>query len=193
MKNNLQIVLSMLHGTDRDADDPVAKARMKTLAGRVQTLAQIHQLLYQRYDTAAPELGSYVRQLTTLLGEFYEAEVGPTKVGAEVADIDLTLSQCISFGLVLNELVANAQKHAFKEGEKGQISIVIRAETVEGVTHVHLTVSDDGVGLPADYDLEDATSTGSRLLRALAQSLEGDIWCERLQPGTAMHVRFPVG
>lgn len=191
VKNNLQIVLAMLRGDGATTPDK-AQERLRTLAGRVQTLAQIHQLLYQRYDTAAPQLTTYVQRLARLLGEFYGANMGPAQIDAEVSAVDLTIGQCISFGLILNELVANAQKHAFPEGQAGRITIRIVAETLDGVDYVHLIVSDNGVGLPADFDLVEATSTGARIIRALAQQLGGEVWGERLERGTAMHVRFPA-
>lgn len=189
VKNNLQIVLSMLRSAGRD--DPGTRERLSALAGRIQTLAQIHQLLYQRYDTTVPSLSSYVRELTGLLSEFYQMDIELAHVGTEVDDVDLALSQCIDFGLILNELVANAQKHAFGENEPGHISIEVLAEGLEGGPHVHLIVADDGIGLPAEFSLDSASSTGSRLLKGLAQQLNGEIWAERLSRGTAMHVRFP--
>ncbi len=194
VKNNLQIVLSMLRpGVDGNIAPGEALARMKSLAGRVQTLAQIHQLLYQRYDNSAPPLASYVQELTRLLSEFYSATVGPAQVDSEVDAAELTIGQCISFGLILNELVANAQKHAFPEPNKdARINVRVTMERLEGKDYVHLSVSDNGVGLPEDYDLVDARSTGSRIVRALAQQLNGALWGERLQPGTAIHMRFPA-
>lgn len=194
VKNNLQIVLSMLRsGGGRESTPQEAQARLKSLAGRVQTLAKIHQLLYQRYDTAVPPLASYVQQLTHLLGDFYRTQVGPAQIDAEVSAVDLTIGQCISFGLILNELVANAQKHAFPEGaDGGRIGIKVLAESQEGIDCVHLIVTDNGVGLPPDFDLADARSMGSRLIRGLAQQLHGEVWGERLNPGTAMHLRFPA-
>jgi two-component sensor histidine kinase len=194
VKNNLQIVLSMLRpGMDGNISPDDALVRMKSLAGRVQTLAQIHQLLYQRYDNTAPPLASYVQELTQLLSEFYSSAVGPAHVDADVDAAELTIGQCISFGLILNELVANAQKHAFREPNEGaRISVRVAMETLNGQDYVHLSVSDNGVGLPKDYDLVDARSTGSRIVRALAQQLNGELWGERLQPGTAMHLRFPA-
>jgi two-component sensor histidine kinase len=193
VKNNLQIVLSMLRpGMDGNIAPEEALVRMKSLAGRVQTLAQIHQLLYQRYN-AAPPLASYVQELTSLLSEFYSSAVGPAHVDADVDAAELTIGQCISFGLILNELVANAQKHAFREpNEAARISVRVAMETQHGQDYVHLSVSDNGVGLPKDYDLVDARSTGSRIVRALAQQLNGELWGEHLQPGTAMHMRFPA-
>lgn len=194
VKNNLQIVLSMLRsGVDGNIAPEQVLARMKSLAGRVQTLAQIHQLLYRRYDNVAPPLASYVQELTQLLSEFHSSTVGPAQVDSEVDAAELTIGQCISFGLILNELVANAQKHAFPEPNKdARINVRVTLESLEGEDCVHLSVSDNGVGLPGDYDLGDPRSTGSRIVRALAQQLSGELWGERLQLGTAMHMRFPA-
>ena len=192
VKNNFQIVMSMLRG-GQDTTPEQAQERLKSLAGRVHTLAKIHQFLYEQYDSSAPPLGTYVEDLTKLLGEFYRTQVGPAQVDTDVSAIDLNLGQSISFGLILNELVANAQKHAFPEGHSdGRIGIKVQVEALDNIEHIHLTVSDNGVGLPPDYDLVDARSMGSRIIRALAQQLRGEVWGERLNPGTAMHLRFPT-
>jgi two-component sensor histidine kinase len=192
VKNNLQIVLSMMRGAGGELDDPAARARFKVLAGRIQNLAQIHELLYQHYDADVPPLRSYVGELSTLLGEFYEEKVGVADVSGRIDNIDLTIGQCISFGLILNELVANAHKHAFKETDRGEVSIRVIGERSDGQAYVHLIVSDNGAGLPADFSFESAKSTGSRLMRGLTQQLRGEIWSERLERGTAIHVRFPA-
>ena len=196
VKNNLQIVLSMMQPAAGGEIAPeVAQARLKSLAGRVQTLAQVHELLYRQYDSEAPPLRSYIEQLTTLLADFYKAEIGPAHVDVEVDAAHLTIGQCINFGLILNELTANAQKHAFAGDAAADARISIRAAvTRDGATdYIHLTVSDNGVGLPPDYDLAKARSMGSRIVRALAEQLRGEVWGERLERGTAMHFRFPIG
>ena len=194
VKNNLQTVLSMIRlGSGRAATPEESQALLKSLSGRVHTLAQIHQLLYESYESEKPPLGNYVQQLTRLLGEFYETRVGPAQIEAEVGAVDLTIGQCITFGLILNELVANAQKHAFQDGRpNGRIGITILVEAHDNLEYVHLIVSDNGVGLPPDFDLVDDGSTGSRIVRGFAKQLHGEIWGERLRPGTAMHLRFPT-
>jgi len=191
VKNNVQIVLSMMRGAGADASDPKVQERIAALSGRIEALAQIHELLYQRYDTEVPALASYVQELSTLLGEFYEEEVGPARVSGAVDDIKLSIGQCISFGLILNELVANAHKHAFNDEDRGKIGVEVVGEQADAGHDVHLIVSDDGKGLPESFSLDEATSTGSRLIRGLTQQLRGEIWVERLQRGTAIHVRFP--
>jgi len=191
VKNNMQIVLSMMRGAGADTSDPKVQERIAALSGRIETLAQIHELLYQRYDTEVPPLASYVQELSTLLGDFYEEEVGPARVSA-VDDIELSIGQCISFGLILNELVANAHKHAFTDERRGRIGVEVVGEPSDAGHDVHLIVSDDGKGLPEDFSLDDATSTGSRLMRGLTRQLRGEFWSERLERGTAMHVRFPA-
>jgi two-component sensor histidine kinase len=192
VKNNMQIVLSMMRGAGAGSSDPEVRDRIATLAARIENLAQIHELLYQRYDTDVPPLASYVRELSKLLGEFYEHELGPAEISGAIDDVKLSIGQCISFGIVLNELVANAHKHAFADGDRGTIAITVVGEKTEAERQVHLIVSDNGVGLPEGFDLDDAASTGSRLMRGLTRQLQGEIWIERLQRGTAIHVRFPA-
>lgn len=192
VKNNMQVVLSMMRGAGTDSSDPRVRERIATLAGRVENLAQIHELLYQRYDTDVPPLASYVRELSTLLGEFYEEEVGPPEIAGAIDNVNLSIGQCISFGIILNELVANAHKHAFDDEQRGKISVRVIGEQSEVGHQVHLIVSDNGVGLPETFNFDEVTSTGSRLMRGLARQLRGEMWVERLARGTAMHVRFPA-
>jgi two-component sensor histidine kinase len=191
VKNNMQIVLSMMRGAGADSSDPKVRERIASLAGRIENLAQIHELLYQRYDTDVPPLASYVRELGTLLGEFYGEEVSPAEITG-VDDIKLDIGQCISFGIILNELVANAHKHAFAGEARGTISVKVAGEESETGGQVHLIVSDNGKGVPDGFEFDDATSTGSRLMRGLTRQLQGEIWVQRLQPGTAIHVSFPA-
>ena len=194
VKNNLQIVLSMMQPAAGGEIAPeVAQERLKSLASRVQTLAQVHELLYRQYDSAAPPLGSYIEQLTKLLGGFYKTEIGAAEIDPKVDASHLGIGQCINFGLILNELIANAQKHAFAGDEAGaRIAVRVAVEQEGGADYVRLIVSDNGIGLPADYDLAKARSMGSRIVRALAKQLNGEIWGERLHRGTAMHFRFPA-
>ncbi len=195
VKNNLQIVLSMMQPAASGEIAPdVAQARLKSLAGRVQTLAKIHELLYRQYDSEAPPLGGYIEQLTGLLGEFYKVGIGPARVDPQVDAVHLNIGQGINVGLILNELAANAQKHAFGDSAPDDAHIAIRAsvERDGGTDYVHLTVSDNGVGLPPGYDLSSARSMGSRIVRGLAEQLHGKVWGERLDRGTAMHFRFPA-
>lgn len=105
----------------------------------------------------------------------------------------LAIGQCINFGLILNELTANAQKHAFAGADADtRIAIRVAVKRDGGADYIHLTVSDNGIGLPPDCDLANARSMSSRIVRALAEQLRGKIWSERLARGTAMHFRLPM-
>lgn len=195
VKNNLQIVLSMLRpsaGTKLSPEE--ANARIKSMEGRIQTLAQIHQLLYDRYDNATPSIGDFVAELTRLLDEFSGVKVAIAEIDPQANEMVLSIGQAINLGLIINELVANAEKHAFAErGEEARVDVTLKAQSDDtGVDRLLLTVADNGIGLPDGYDLGRVRSMGSRIVRALALQLGGELWFERLPQGTAFHLRCPV-
>lgn len=190
VKNNLQIVLSLLHMEGREITGQTAQERLRSLGGRVKTLAEIHRLLYQTHDAHAP-LGDYVEQLAGLFSDFYDLSVGPVEIDETLRAVKLRLGQSISVGLILNELVSNAHKHAFGGGRPGRVRLRVFEDKVDARSQIHLVVEDDGVGLPPSFDFTAAKSTGSRIVAALVRQLGGTIWTERRTPGLAVHVRFP--
>jgi two-component sensor histidine kinase len=191
VKNNLQIMLSLLHMGGRDITAETAQERLKSLMGRVRTLAEIHRLLYQEFEER-PAVDRYLERLAALLGEFYDLKFAPVEIDPEMRGIGARIGQSISVGLVLNELVANARKHAFPDGRSGSIRLRLRKVQGQAEDQAHLTVEDDGVGLPKDFDFAAGSSTGTRIVSALARQLGGRLWVERLPRGTAVHLQFPL-
>lgn len=192
-KNNLQMIVSMLEMGRRSITPENAPQQLANLSNRVCTLAETHRLLYERFNNETPPLGNYTRELAKLLGEFHGSKIG-VRISQDVAMASLGMARSVSYGLILNELISNAQKHAFPEGPEGSIRVSLRKEATEKdeTPRACLTVTDDGVGLPEDLDLSTCESTGLRVTQALAQQLDGEVRAGNRDKGCAIELRFPL-
>ncbi len=187
VKNNLQVIASLLRLEARQMSDPKAHEAVMAVYDRVYAMARIHEMLYGSPDMSQADVGRYVQRLVGYLRpSFGGANV---VVQTQVAgNLRLDLDRLITCGLLLNELVTNALKHAFPEGRTGQVRVELRSEGDEAV----LVVEDDGVGLPEELDVEKSESVGLSLVHMFAQQLKGTVWFERKQQGTRVCVRFPL-
>jgi two-component system, sensor histidine kinase PdtaS len=191
VKNNLQVVSSLLSLQLRTAPDEVRVA-LSAAQGRVKAMALIHQLLYEGKDYAHIDLGVYIGRLVRLLRESLLAANAGIVLQVRTPDVPvaLDLQRAVPCGLLINELVTNALKHAFPAGRTGSVDIELApvADSVHG--NVRLTVRDDGIGLPAELRLDGrCTSLGLQLVPLLAEQLEAHLHVER-QTGSAFQLDF---
>ncbi|MBT9457103.1 MAG: PAS domain-containing protein [Burkholderiaceae bacterium] len=191
VKNNLQIISSLLNLQARHAE-PGVKVALQDSQNRVRAMALMHQLLYERADFSALELGPYLRRLGVLLRDTYlgAGSVVRLQIEAPETGLRIDLQRAIPCGLLVNELVTNSIKHAFRGGAPGLIEVRLEADAGG---RVRLEVSDDGIGLPEGVHLGQGGSLGFQLLPVLAEqcraSLEqidvgsraGTRWCLLLQ------------
>jgi PAS domain S-box-containing protein len=186
VKNNMQVVSSLLQLQSRYTRDPEALAMFKESQDRIRSMALIHEKLYKTKDLSRVDFADYLHTL----GEMMSRSYGGTRAGVRIViDADpawLGVDTAIPLGLILNELVTNAMKHAFSETSGGQISIRFRDETAGRYA---LVVEDDGQGLPDSFSLESDTSLGLRLLRILTGQVEGSLAFTTNEAGT----RFALG
>jgi two-component sensor histidine kinase len=138
-------------------------------------MALIHEKLYQSSNLAAIDFGGYVRGLTTHLVRSYGGGVRGISVQVDAEELSLGLDRAVPCGIILNELLSNSLKHAFPDGSAGSIRVELRL--LDG-RDIVLTVLDDGVGLPADFDLLTSESLGLKLVRMLADQLQGKMSVE---------------
>ncbi len=165
VKNNLQIVSSLLRQQAAATEDEKARAVLEDSRNRIHSMALVHQQLYQSDSLARVDMGRYTRNLASFL---LPQGSGPNEIrlDLDVDSIQVDLATAIPAGLILNELLANAMKYAYPESSKGDIAVAIR-EVTPGT--LSLTVRDKGVGIPAHVDLSEPKSLGLRLVRDLAQ------------------------
>ncbi len=173
VKNNLQIISSLLRLQSRHVDDSVKKV-LRESKNRIRAMALTHQLLYERNDFTVLELGPYVKRLAALLRESYDDPQQTIQVHVKAPDSGLAihLQEAIPCGLIVNELVTNAFKHAFPEGRVGSITI---QATRDAEDRLAVDVCDDGVGLTQVPDWEDSRTLGFQLIHLLADQLDGRI------------------
>lgn len=186
VKNNLQIISSMLNlQASQAADEAVLQALLEGQT-RVRSMALIHEVLYQSGDLARIDFGTYVRELTSQLYQAYNMHTGPVAITVQTDAVFLSMETAVPCGLILNELVSNALKHAFCDGRSGQINIYLQAP---GHARYQLTVSDDGIGFPSHLDYRQTTTLGLQLVNSLVEQLEGELTIANHQ-GTSITITF---
>ncbi len=188
VKNNLQIVSSMLNLQMDQLEDERARSLFQESQSRVRSIAMFHETLYQSKDLAHVDMGEYVTNLGK--GLFATWGVRPGTVGLEVdaEDVPLGVDAALACGLIVNELVTNSLKHAFPDGRRGTIAISLHANE-SGIT---LEVRDDGAGFPAHLDLQRPSSLGLRLVDILTRQVRGTLHLDRSH-GTRFVICFPRG
>ncbi len=183
VKNNLQVISSMLSLQSMSQSDRATLGLFRESQDRVRSMALIHEQLYQSGDLSRIDFGAYADSLTANLLRSY-ATAGTIKLKIDVRDILIGIDLAIPCGLIINELVTNALKHAFPDGRNGTVVIAMRRDGGEYV----LTVTDDGVGMPPHVK-GDAGSFGLQLVDTLIGQLEGSIDVA-VNGGTAYAIRF---
>jgi PAS domain S-box-containing protein len=189
VKNNLQVIISLLNLQADYAADPRFKAILSESCERVKAMALTHQLLYERKEFSGLDLGDYLDRLLRSIRSSYRAvgdRVGQRFEAPEMPVL-LDLDRSISCGMLVNELVTNAYKHAFVGGRRGEIVVSVALDTEALIV---LRVADDGVGLPPGIEAIGGTSLGLQLVRLFVEQLHGTLDVSR-NGGTAVIIRFP--
>jgi two-component sensor histidine kinase/CheY-like chemotaxis protein len=172
VKNNLQVISSLLNLQSKYVKDEKALEMFKECQGRVRSMALIHQRLCQSKNLAQINFARHVQDLAASLFRSYG--IGPQAVHltVEVDDVVLGIDTIIPCTLIIHELVTNALKYAFAGGRTGEIGIELRAEADN---RFRLVVRDNGVGLPRDFDYRTADSLGLQIVVALTEQLDGSL------------------
>jgi PAS domain S-box-containing protein len=186
VKNNLQVVCSLLHVEQQSTDDADARRRFEAVQHRIRSMAAIHEQLYRSDDLSQVDFGAYLRDLADDLATAHGRSGGSLEVDAEA--VAVPVSAAIPAGIIVNELVANAFEHAYAEGEAGTVRVSVHRSDDGAV----LRVCDDGAG-PAGWDARAASGTGLRLVRGLARQLHGTFETTTSDGGgTCATVTFPL-
>lgn len=187
VKNNLQVVISLLNLESARIKDKEMIQILKESQTRIRSMALIHEKLYQSKDFSRVDFDGYVRNLASYLFRTYKASAGAIELEVDVHDVYLGIDRAIPCGLIINELVTNSLKYAFPEGRGGKIVVELHPE---GTGHIMLCVRDNGVGFPADLDLENSESLGMSLVVTLTNQLGGKLTMDGSH-GASFTIVFP--
>jgi two-component sensor histidine kinase len=186
VKNNMQIISSLLRLQSRGLSDPVALDKFNASQTRIRAMALIHESLYKSEDLTRIDFEGYVRKHVEHLFSLYGPESGRLRLNLDIQDIFLNINKAIPCGLIINELVTNAIKHGFPGDRAGEIAIRMKREPGDKIA---LRVSDDGAGLPPGLDLQTPETLGIQIVFDLVRQLEGTIELSR-EKGTAFSLVF---
>lgn len=185
VKNNLQLVSSLMALQSEYIEGESDKALFKDSQHRVRSMALIHEKLYQTDDLAGIDFAVYMQGLVSELSRSYGLNPSWTSVNVDVESIHLGIDTAIPCGLLVNELVSNSFKHAFPNDAKGEVNVSLRHR--EG--KFTLVVQDDGSGIPEHIDWRNTESLGMQLVQTLTDQLRGDITMQS-PPGTRFEIVF---
>ena len=189
MKNNLQIINSLLHLQSRYIEDKRALELFNECRNRIRSMALVHEKLYGSKDLSRIDFRGYIKSLTSDLTRAYRIDTGRIQCDVRVKHVSLPIDLAVPCGLIINELVSNALKYAFPSSgeEKGRIQVLFQSM---GDDEVELVVSDNGVGLPETMDFQKTESLGLRLVQILGEDqLGGKVRVERRR-GTKFTITF---
>lgn len=187
VKNNLQIISSLLNMQSNDIEDEKILATIQEGQSRVQAMSLIHQNLYQSEHVNRVDVENYLRELVAYLSKMYRGDSDGIQVDIETKGIQFDFDTAIPLGLIVNELVSNAYKHAFKDNLNGNVWIKIRA--LNDVDY-ELKVSNNGNKLPLDFDITKSKSLGLKLVAILSKQLRGSFKNESTNDKTVCVVVF---
>ena len=187
VKNNLQIISSLLHLQSRDIHDEQALRSFQVSQDRIRAMALVHEKLYLSEDLARIDFGEYIESLASDLRSSYGLGSQHVKLKIDVDNILLGVDTAIPCGVIVNELVANSLKHAFPGDRSGEIAISFR----EVDDHYSMIFKDDGVGLPEGLDISHPSSLGLTIVNAVTGQLGGTIALSR-NGGSEISITFPV-
>jgi two-component sensor histidine kinase len=186
VKNNLQIVMSLLNSQTAYIDNEPALTAIHDSQHRVHAMSLIHQKLYNTDNVSTIDMSFYIRELASYLAESFNTSQR-IRFGYQIEPIDMDVSQAVPLGLIINEAITNAIKYAFPDDRHGMISISLARTAPDRCL---LTISDNGIGIPPDHINKKTGSLGMTLMKGLSEDLEGSISIENNQ-GTVIQLSFP--
>lgn len=188
VKNNLQIITSLLNLQAETVQDPTILKLLRESQNRVRSMALVHETLYRSGDFGRIDLAAYVDAICNFLSRAYGIDHSRIRIEVHVDDVSLDLDRAIPCGLIINELVSNSLKYAFPENRNGRITVRFTSNSEQNYT---LSVADDGVGLPPELELSRLKSLGLQLVNDLVRQLTGSIVIESA-PGSGFSICFPA-
>ena len=186
VKNNMQVISSLFnlqakHTANEECRQILVEGQM-----RIRTMSLVHEQLYRSFDLSKIDLCGYVQSLATHLLSVYLRDSTRVRMQTDFEELFLDVNSAIPCGLILNELISNAFKHAFPGGRPGLVRIGLRRKPDDTV---EIRVADDGVGLPEGVDFRQGETLGLQIIHLLAEQLDGALDVDRTK-GTAVTLTF---
>ncbi|HUW39486.1 MAG TPA: sensor histidine kinase [Rectinemataceae bacterium] len=192
VKNNLQIVSSLLFLQGRRAEDPRFRELLQDCRNQVASMALIHEDLYRSKDLMSVDFGTYAHTLVSRLLGLYREE-GGVSLSFEAESLRIGIDQAIPLGLILNELCTNTLKHAFPPERVGDPPTIFVTLRRSGPKRVALVVADNGIGVPEDFDPAETASFGMKIVHKLADQLGAELCIgSESGPGARFELEFPA-
>ena len=186
VKNNLMIISSLLNLQSSYIKDKASQDVFKESQNRAQSMALIHEKLYQSTDLKSIDFGEYISTLATKLFHTYNADPRLIKLKINAENILLDINTAIPLGLIVNELITNSLKYAFPDGKPGKINVDFHPKD----HHYEFIVKDNGIGFPEDIDFKKTDSLGLLIVNSLTDQIDGEITLDK-NNGTEFKIKFP--
>ena len=185
VKNNLQIIISLLNLQSGYIKDETTLKAVKDGQSRVRSMALVHEKFYQSDTVTEIDFGEYLKKLCQFLYQSYGDKTDRIDVAIQGDEVLLDMDTAMPCALLVNEVVSNAYKYAFPGQRKGTIEIKLKKQSGKTV----LGISDNGVGFPAGYDFEKSDSLGMQLVQALTSQIDGELKVSH-ENGSSFEVSF---
>lgn len=187
VKNNLQVITSLLELQACIVSDEKLRDCLRESQDRIRSMALIHEQLYKSKDFSYIDIGGYIRSLSQYLFDSYAADTGRISLKVDTGDICIGIDRAIPCGLIVNELISNAMKHAFPGERTGEIAVSLSA----GKGRINLSIADSGVGMPPGFDAAHSETMGLQLVTMLTRQLRGEMRIDSGRGGTSFVMDFP--
>jgi PAS domain S-box-containing protein len=187
VKNNLQVTSSLLRLQAGTIEDPQTREVFAGTQDRIRSMALVHEKLYQSTNLSRIDFAEYITALADLLFKSYAVDPSLIRFAVEGEEVFLNIDTAVPCGLIVNEILSNALKHAFPGGRGGEIIVALQQTNGACV----LTIRDNGIGLKPDSENAPVRTLGLQLVRGLVQQIEGAIEVRR-DGGTVFSISFPI-
>jgi PAS domain S-box-containing protein len=188
VKNNLAIISGLLQMQVFNTEDEHLLAKLKESQSRIQSIAMVHEKLYSSETFSEIAIDKYINDLLNIIEESMTDLQKDIRVVTNMDSIRLTVGQAIPCGLLLNEMITNCYKHAFENRDEGKIEITIR----ENEGQIDLSVEDNGIGLPEDFNIEQQPSLGMSIINTLTTQLNGQLEVDSGDFGSCFSLSFDM-
>jgi two-component system, sensor histidine kinase PdtaS len=188
VKNNLQIVMSLLNSQSAYLKDDAALEAIRESQHRVHAISLIHQKLYQSENLSVIDMAAYIKDVVEYLADNLDA-AHRIRFNVFIKPLELDVAQAVPLGLIINEAVTNSVKYAFPDEGNGEINIKLQQSTTDGIV---LDIQDDGIGLPKNFNWQHTPSLGMSLMQGLAKQLDGQFEVIN-NNGLTVQVKFMPG